>query len=108
MRQTGGFGGGIVVNYLFAAVWLGDLVWWWVNPMSHASRPKWIGWVVHGFLAFVVVNATVVFGTPTMRGIYAPRPRSDVSVVAGRARSGPPVVEAIRESERTRPKAGFH
>jgi hypothetical protein len=70
IRQVGGFGGGIVVNYLFAAVWLADLVWWWVNPTNHASRPKWVGWVVHGFLAFVVVNATVVFGSPIMRSGY--------------------------------------
>ena len=71
VRKVGGFGGGIVVNYLFAAVWLADVVWWWISPTSHANRPRWVGWVVHGFLAFVVVNATVVFGTPVLRGGYA-------------------------------------
>jgi hypothetical protein len=71
VRKVGGFGGGIVVNYLFAAVWLADLIWWWANPVGHANRPRWVGWVVHGFLAFVVVNATVVFGAPIMRDIYA-------------------------------------
>lgn len=71
VRKVGGFGGGIVVNYLFAAVWLADLIWWWSNAAGHASRPRWVGWAVHGFMVFVVVNATVVFGTPIMRGIYA-------------------------------------
>ena len=63
VRRVGGFGGGIVVNYLFAAVWLADVIWWWVNRSSYANRPRWMGWAVHGFLAFVVVNATLVFGS---------------------------------------------
>ncbi len=71
VRKVGGFGGGILVNYLFAAVWLADLIWWWSNAAGHASRPRCVGWLVYGFMVFVVVNATVVFGTPIMRGIYA-------------------------------------
>ena len=71
IRQVGGFGGGIVVNYLFAGVWLADVVWWWAKPASHANRPRWVGWAIHGFLAFIVVNATVVFGPPERRVWYA-------------------------------------
>jgi len=71
VREVGGFGGGIVVNYLFAAVWLADVIWWWAKPASHANRPRWVGWAIHGFLAFVVVNATVVFGPPERRVWYA-------------------------------------
>lgn len=71
VREVGGYGEGIVVNYLFAAVWLVDVVWWWVNPSSRASRPRWVAVAVHGFLAFVVVNATVVFGPAERRFAYA-------------------------------------
>jgi|SRR5581483_3732151 len=67
VEAAGGFGWGIVVNYLFAAVWLADAVWWWANPNGYATRPKWVGCAAHGFLAFVVFNATVVFGPPGWR-----------------------------------------
>lgn len=70
VREVGGFGGGIVVNYLFAIIWLGDVVWWWLSPASRTSRPRWMGWAIHGFLAFVVLNATVIFGSPESRLIY--------------------------------------
>jgi hypothetical protein len=67
VEATAGFGWAIVVNYLFAAVWLADVVWWWANPDGYATRPPWVGYAVHGFLAFVVFNATVVFGSPELR-----------------------------------------
>jgi len=71
IRQVGGYGEGIIVNYLFALVWGADVLWWWVNPSGREARAPWIGWAVHGFLAFVVVNATVVFGPPERRWWYA-------------------------------------
>jgi hypothetical protein len=71
VREVGGFGGGIVVNYCFELIWLGDVVWWWINPTSHSNRPKWMRWVIHGFLAFVLLNATVIFGSPELRILYA-------------------------------------
>jgi hypothetical protein len=67
VEATAGFGWAIVVNYLFAAVWLADVVWWWANPDGYANRPPWAGYAVHGFLAFVVFNATVVFGSAELR-----------------------------------------
>jgi hypothetical protein len=70
VREVGGFGGGIVVSYLFVAVWLIDAAWWWINPSGHANRSRWTGWSIHGFLAFVVFNATVVFGVPEWRVPY--------------------------------------
>ena len=70
VRQVGGYGGGIIVNYLFAAVWCADVIWWWAKPSSHAVRPRWVGWAIHGFLIFVVLNATVVFGAVERRPIY--------------------------------------
>jgi hypothetical protein len=60
-RQVGGYGDGIFVNYTFALVWLADVVWVWVSPASYLTRPRWLHWTIHGFLAFVVVNAAFVF-----------------------------------------------
>jgi hypothetical protein len=71
VREVGGSGAGIVVNYLFAVLWAADVVWWWAAPAGHARRPWWVGVLLHGFLAFVVVNATVVFGPPERRAAYS-------------------------------------
>lgn len=60
-RQVGGYGDGIYVNYAFALVWLADVVRAWVSPNSYLTRPRWLHWTIHGFLAFVVFNAAVVF-----------------------------------------------
>jgi hypothetical protein len=54
-RQTGelfgvAWGGGLWLNYLFTAVWVGEVVFW---------RPR-IRWWAHAFLAFMIVNGTVV------------------------------------------------
>jgi hypothetical protein len=70
VRQVGGYGEGILVNYMVAAVWGADVAWWWANPAGRARRPRWVSWLVHGFLAFVVVNATVVFGPAERRVWY--------------------------------------
>jgi len=71
VREVGGFGAGIIANYLFALLWLTDVARWWIAPVSRAHRPRWIGWVVHGYLAFIVLNATVVFGPPERQFEYA-------------------------------------
>lgn len=71
VREVGGYGEGIVVNYLFAVVWLAEVGWWWVNPSGRANRPRWVAVAVHGFLVFVVVNATVVFGPAERRFAYS-------------------------------------
>lgn len=61
-RQSGGYGDGIFVNYAFALVWLVDAIWVCVSFRSYLARPRWLNWTIHGFLAFVVFNAAVVFG----------------------------------------------
>jgi hypothetical protein len=68
VREVGGFGGGIVASYLFALVWLCDVAWWWINPGSYAKRQRWIVWSIHVYLAFIVLNAAVVF-VPLERGL---------------------------------------
>jgi hypothetical protein len=67
VERTGGFGWGLYVNYLFVVVWLADVAWSWVRLDSYRNRPRWVSWSVHGFMAFIVFNATVVFGTGWVR-----------------------------------------
>lgn len=59
---VGGWGPGMYVNFVFLAVWAGDVVWMGVAPAGNQRRPRWVGWAVHGFLTLIVFNATVVFG----------------------------------------------
>jgi hypothetical protein len=61
-RATGGFGDGIFVNYALVAVWLADAVW--------PARSGWRWWLVRGFVAFVMVNAAVVFGSWHARWVF--------------------------------------
>lgn len=65
--RTAGVGEGVYVNYLFGLVWLADAVWLAAWPDGYARRPRWVGWAVHGFLAFITFNATVVYGTGPAR-----------------------------------------
>ena len=57
-------GVGLYFNYAFTLIWLGDCVWWHLAKRSHEARPVWLGGVTHGFMAFMWINATVVFGAP--------------------------------------------
>ena len=63
LEQTGvKFGGGIYFNYLFAAVWVGDCIGWWLGGEGFRARnPKW-SVTLHSFFLFMIFNATVVFG----------------------------------------------
>jgi hypothetical protein len=55
------FGGGIYFNYVFAGMWLGEAIAWWLAPAAFERRPRWLVWTVHGFMAFIVFNAMIVF-----------------------------------------------
>ena len=57
-------GVGLYLNYTFAVVWLADATWLHLAKRSHESRPAWVGALMHGFVAFMWFNATVVFGSP--------------------------------------------
>lgn len=66
-KQAGGYGDGIYANYLFALVWFADAAWACVALDSYCQRPRWLNWAIHGFLAFIVFNAAVVFGSWSSR-----------------------------------------
>ena len=61
------WGGGIFLNYLFAALWLGDVLWWWLAPATFARRSQQLAAAWQGFFFFMVFNATVVFGRGPVR-----------------------------------------
>jgi hypothetical protein len=66
-----GSGAGLYLNYFFTLVWTADAAWWWVDRAAYERRARPIEWSVHGFMAFMVLNATVVFGTPATRLVGA-------------------------------------
>lgn len=59
------YGGGLYWNYVFTVVWMSDVAWAWLG--NYAQRARWITYAVHGFLAFLFFNATVVFGKGWIR-----------------------------------------
>jgi len=66
-RQEGGFGEGLYVNYVFMALWLGDVLWWWASPETYASRASWLPRALHAFMLFIAFNATIVFENGLVR-----------------------------------------
>lgn len=69
VEATAGFGPGLFVSYLFTLLWAADAGWLVVAPASYAARPRWLGWAVHGFMAFITFNGTAVFGHGLMRWV---------------------------------------
>ena len=66
-RNRSGVGEGIYVSHLFTLVWTIDVLWSWISPRGHATRPKWVTLTIHGFMAFMVFNGTVVYETGFIR-----------------------------------------
>lgn len=57
------WGGGLYVNYALLILWIVDVVWWWSAGLeTYRNRARIISVAWHGFLIFIVFNATVVFG----------------------------------------------
>lgn len=65
-RQTKEFSGwnsgaGIYLNYFFALVWAGEVIWAWLNPRGYSARAAWISWAVRMFFLFMIFNGAFVF-----------------------------------------------
>jgi hypothetical protein len=58
-----GWRGGIYVNYVFLAIWLADVCWWWLAPASRASRPPRLEAARFALFTFMFVNGAVVFAS---------------------------------------------
>ena len=63
------WGGGIYFNYLLMVLWAGDAAWWWLAPRSFRARPPIIGGIIRGFVAFMALNAAVVFVSGPLRWV---------------------------------------
>jgi hypothetical protein len=61
------WGGGLWFNYLFAAAWLADVLWWWFAPASFARRLPRLHALWHGFFFFMVFHGAIVFGHGPVR-----------------------------------------
>ncbi|HJS24184.1 MAG TPA: hypothetical protein VJ751_07510 [Pyrinomonadaceae bacterium] len=43
-------------------LWFADVTWWWLAGLSSYRRRPWLLTLLwHGFLLFIIFNATVVF-----------------------------------------------
>jgi hypothetical protein len=62
VQVTSGFGPGIFVSYVFTLCWAADAVWLWWNPQKYLARKKWLQLIIHLLIAFIMFQATVVFG----------------------------------------------
>lgn len=61
------WGGGLYINYLFAAVWFAESLWSWMRPAHSLRRHAWISRAVRGFFLFMIFNGAVVFVTGPAR-----------------------------------------
>jgi hypothetical protein len=71
IRTVGGMGEGLYMNYALMALWLADALWLYVAESSYQRRPRWIGWLLHGYLFLMVFNAMVPYGTWIGRSVFA-------------------------------------
>ena len=58
-----GWRGGIYVNYVFLALWLADVCWWWLTPGSRTRRPVPIETARRVLFIFMFINGAVIFAT---------------------------------------------
>lgn len=56
------WGGGVWFNYLTLAVWGADVVMLWKSRLGGVPTPRWWTRLAVGWIGFMVLNATVVFG----------------------------------------------
>jgi hypothetical protein len=66
-RNVSGFGEGIFFSHLFTLLWTADVVFWWWRPERYALRSPWLGRLLHGFMAFIIFCATVVYAEGFIR-----------------------------------------
>jgi hypothetical protein len=62
-----GFGPALFVSYAFSLLWIADVAWWWIDRPGYDARPVWLDRLIHGFMAFVVFNGTIVYATGLIR-----------------------------------------
>jgi len=58
-----GWHGAIFVNYLFLALWAGDVCWWWASRASHALRSVRLETWRLALFVFMFVNGAIIFAS---------------------------------------------
>ena len=71
VESSSGFGPGIFASYAFTLVWLIDGMIWLAAPEFYARRTKWFARALHGTMAFIAFNATVVYAQSPLRWVAA-------------------------------------
>lgn len=71
VKRAGGVGEGVYVSYCFTLLWTVDVIWWWLNRRSYEKRPRWLGWSIHGFMVFMIVNGAIIFESGAIRWVAA-------------------------------------
>ncbi len=61
------WGGGLYLNYLFALVWVAEVIGSWISPKGHIQRPDWLLWTMRAFFFFMIFNGTVLFPSGMVR-----------------------------------------
>jgi len=71
--ETAGWdwGGGVYFNYLTLVLWGADVVVLSIATMQQRASPRWWSWPVIGWIGFIVVNSTLVFGPRWWWGVAA-------------------------------------
>jgi hypothetical protein len=60
-------GDGLYLNYLFALVWLSEVIWMPISPPGYSARAGFWGWTVRAFFLFMIFNGAFVFARSNMR-----------------------------------------
>jgi len=81
-------GFGLWVNYAFTLLWLADVVAWWAVGPEYPHRFRRTCVVVQSVFAFLMFNATAVFGPAFWRPVVAAFLLSIAAAVTRRARCG--------------------
>lgn len=63
VEEVSGLGAGLYVNYFFIVLWVADAAWAWVDLDGYMNRSRWLSWGILVFMAFIVFNAAIVFGS---------------------------------------------
>jgi hypothetical protein len=60
-QAVSGFGPGIYFSHFFTVVWTADVLVWWLWPARYARRSHWIDRLLHGYMVFMIFNATIIY-----------------------------------------------
>ena len=58
---------GIWFNYTLLIAWIIDAAWLWFGDHSYFRRSKALGYTIHGFIFFMVINGAIVFAPDYVR-----------------------------------------